>query len=191
MSKSVTRYFETSGDVRNAILAMRQEMHESRQRMYKFAKRYKCSALRISGDGHFWLVEPEKKRGMLTETTPVLDRKLWKQERRDGQLYNAWSPRLSSKEGKAIATAMRAISADHPGGKRLAEIIGGGNSIGGGEYGFVWYSPGCKVFGPKGKERVIVMVGDPTYKPKSRDIKRLSDVEFERLAAKRERIAAQ
>jgi hypothetical protein len=200
MSKSgTTRYFETHGDTRNAILAMRQEIHEARQRIYKFAKKYKCTSVRVSGEGHFWLVEPEKHykkarfingKWQTVTITPVLSRKLWKQEKRDGQLYNAWSPRLSTKEGKAIAAAMRAISADHPGGRRLAEIIGGGDGIGGEAGGFVWYSPGFRIFGPKGKERVIVTIGDPTYKPKSKDIKRMSDLEFEQLEARRQSVGA-
>ncbi len=181
MSKSGTRYFEAHGEVRAAILVMREEMHKARQKIYKFAKKYKCKSVRISGEGYFWLVEPEKKKGMLTITTPVLDRKVWKQEKRDGQLYNAWSPRLSTKEGKAIDAEKRAISAEHPGSGRLAKIIGGGDGIGGSDRGFVWYSPGFRMFGPKGKERVIVTIGDPTYKPKSKDITRLSDVEFEQL----------
>jgi hypothetical protein len=106
------------------------------------------------------------------------DATVWKPVSGNAGMYR---PRLSSKAGKEIGKRLTVINRRMPTGDLAAKAIGM-KVFGDGGPGFVWRTPGLSWVG----KRVLVSTPDDYDPPKhlAADIKRISDVQWERLNEK-------
>lgn len=160
------RYWEASGKVRDELLALHDKREACRKEMFAFAKRNGTKKIGIH-DGVFGCF------ALAFDTPP--DPKLWKEIKASRGFYVA---KQSTKAGKALYDEMRQLDAKLPSGIEVNRILGIEDFI----FGGVWHTAGCKVFG----DRVIVVTNDEYKPPKAvaKCLKRISDLEFERLSAK-------
>lgn len=181
------RYFEVLGSTRDKVQAYIDKMSAGIQKARQFCKR--CGApnghLRYN-IGFTNLVF----RPMLAQPLTPEQQKLWKPVRSKGW-DDAYEPRTSTPEGKALKREMTQIEESAGGRFDIGAIIGM-NSFGKGPF---IYTCGLFEFG----KRIILRVPNEEYNPAKVDkdkrppkgeVVRISDLEFEQLVAAEEAAAA-
>lgn len=170
------KFYELTGKKRKAVLAIFDEYQTKAKQIKKdFRKRFGGNGFystRAFGAVHITgLSMPEGKEP---------DSKLWR------KYYNIktrshedwYVPNRSTKQGRELATELRKMSL--PGGESFAKAAGG--NIWDKSSGLRYSTPGVDVWGPR--QRVFVTFDDSVKQPSGEGVKRISDVEFERLQAK-------
>lgn len=153
------KFFVAKGETRKKLITLLTKREEKLDEINAFAKRQgaECSAICDGMVLTFRLVSKVK-------LGPP-----WEQKK-DG----FWDVKKTTKDGKAKAKEMYALSSAVPSRFELAEIIGFDCFRGD---RFLW--PG--VYRVKGK---VLVKTDGDFKPKTKDLSRISDLEFEKLTAK-------
>lgn len=161
----MTKYFEVSGNLKKAIIAILDRMTVAKRKMMDLAKRH-------GSPGGIFISESFMVQFAI-EDGPSVDKKLWKSIKGDKRQMR---PRLSSKAGKELEKEMREIEQAYEGKWAIAKLIDM-DVVSGGH----WRLPG--LFSSEGLKRVVV-VTDETYDPPKKlagQIKRISDIDAESM----------
>ena len=163
----MSKHWEATGPIRDEIHAAMMCKKAALKSLFKLVKEFGAETVATRESMGIAAV-------MVFATPP--DLKLWKPVKGGCKQY---SPRLSSKEGKAIEKKIEDACYLYPSGEQMGKIIGlplfgGGDDEG----GLRWYTPGVSVVG----KRVLVRTPNHYVPPKDKAkwMKRISDIEFER-----------
>lgn len=159
-------YFEVVGKTKEKLLDIQKRRVSGMKAIKAFAKKH--------GAKDFALDQSHYVRMWLIFENP--DLKVWKQDKRDKRYCQ---PRMGCKEGKSINKEMDHICAAMPSGAEIAGVIKM-QVFGAGDGGLVWRTPGMVVK----NDRVLVKVPDDfkVHESLKKDLKRISDIEYEKLA---------
>lgn len=180
MTTSSKRYYEVTGETRKKILAVFDQQAEAIKKARALTKELGAeefvhttgfAGMRVTGfkfkDGK----EPDSK---------LLNRKYSRSDRKHLDWY---SPNRSTKVGKELS---RKLDDEYriPGHSQIAEVLKLKQFV-----GLYWRMPGTYVWGPR--KRVFATIPIPfeggSYSPRgqiAKDVKRISDIEFEKIEAK-------
>lgn len=181
MGRAVT-YYEAFGETRNKLIEMLDKRNEALEPLREFCKEH--GGVLLYSDGISFRaglgVQNEKLPNGVTNLKEPKNPKLWKRVKGHPE---AWEPRWSSKEGRKNgnefnALASKVLSATDFATYLKVHIWGGGAAPGGGIY-----MNSVRVF--RVKKRIIIANSEEDYKiPKDRELKRISDLDFEKIVPK-------
>ncbi len=156
------RYWEAFGAVRKALLDILDRRDAAFKAAIAFAKVHGTPTILFNNGSDFSF--------MLSFTTPP-DSKVWRSVK---GVENGYLPRKINKEGRALAEEIDKIERSSPGGIAAANAIGQDFL-----YGGRWSTPGVWVR----RKRVLVRTPAWYTSPKklAKDIRRISDLVFEKL----------
>lgn len=160
----MSKYWIASGEIGEQIKSMLDKRLHVRKKMVEFGKRFGADKVGVSDS-------------IGAEFALYFDGAIpggWKKVRGN----ECYKPKLSTKEGKAIAAEMKAIESEYPDGVAVGNLVGL-------EFfkGMRMRTPGVGFF-----EKKIVLVMPDDYKPPKKiagNMKRISDVEFETMQGRK------
>lgn len=165
---SQNHYYEASGVLLKQLRERQKQTDAAIKEMFDFAKRFGTNKIRCSMSyGVRWSLD--------FEDESKVDKKLWKRDDSGG-----WRPKESTPEGKKLAAEKKAIAERCPSGSELGRIIGLEELK-----GLRWRTPGMVTVG-----RRVFLTVPPDYRPPKSladQLKRISDIEFEKLTAEKKK----
>lgn len=171
---SERKYFEAIGAIKTLLLTKLKERRDGIDALHDFFAKY-------GGDEVAYLeyFRFEAALAMKSEASEPLNAKLWRRLKNNRRI---WTPRLGTKQGKAIAAELRKLENAVVSRCDLADIIK--MSIWGADMSV--NLPGFDYH----KKRLFVVVPSVKYRPPNgMELVRVSDVDYERLTSKRKAVA--